>query len=96
MSKHTPGPWRLSKITAFSIEGANGRHVASSGGYSTNVNPEQADMESMANARLIAAAPELLETLEKLMEMREQCFIPNEEDWWDNMARSAIRKAKEG
>jgi hypothetical protein len=29
-------------------------------------------------------------TLKKLMEMRHECFIPNEGDWWDNMAQEAI------
>ena len=28
--------------------------------------------------------------LKKLMEMRGDCFIPNEGDWWDNMAEEAI------
>jgi hypothetical protein len=32
----------------------------------------------------------LYTTLKKLMEMRDECFIPNEGDWWDNMAQEAI------
>lgn len=47
-----------------------------------------------ANARLVASAPDLLEALEDLMAMRSKCFIPNEDDWWDDKARAAIARAK--
>ncbi len=50
------------------------------------------DAESAANARLICAAPELLEAL-------EAAVSANSEGWdrgrgWDKKARAAIRKAK--
>jgi len=50
--KHTPGPWTNSGGT---IESADGWHVASVHGNGG---------DQLANARLIAAAPEMLELLE--------------------------------
>ena len=35
----------------------------------------------------------LLEVLQDLMEIRDQCFIPNHGNWWENKARAAIAKA---
>jgi hypothetical protein len=56
-SKHTPGPWRISLVDETLIQGG-GRDVAMAcGDYDT-------DFERMeANARLIAAAPDLLAAL---------------------------------
>jgi hypothetical protein len=58
MTKHTPGPWK-------SIEGAdivrteNGEYISKIGGGT--------DAECEANARLIAAAPDLLSAATKLL-----------------------------
>lgn len=64
MSKHTPGPWRFIAnhpgcIPAFDIRDAEGMMVAYLGHTRT---PGQAE----ANARLIAAAPDLLAACERL------------------------------
>ena len=60
MSKHTPGPWGL--VGNFNVVGASReRTVATCGGYSDN-RPGTFD-ENCANARLIAAAPEMLGAL---------------------------------
>jgi hypothetical protein len=66
MSKHTPGPWTLSEFTNatngepwFRVHGAHTLLLEirpDPDGYMTGVNA--------ANARLIAAAPDLLATLE--------------------------------
>ena len=56
MSKHTPGPWKVSS-SGNDIENA----------YGAGVCALYADESSEANARLIAAAPELLEALERLV-----------------------------
>ncbi len=65
MSKplHTPGPWKWNGRTSlFKIE-CSGGHVVDSeayeGSWLSRYNPE----EDEANARLIAAAPELLRAL---------------------------------
>lgn len=41
-----------------------------------------------------SAAPELLEVLSELMEMRGECFIPNVDDWWDEKARRVLEKVR--
>lgn len=65
--KHTPGPWRIEDVTSQGtmiyrrIVGGNGtakKHVGFAGAY--RMNPAS---EAQANARLIAAAPELYEKL---------------------------------
>ena len=58
-AKHTPGPW-------FALSGGNvtrntGPHWAAAGIYIAQV--DQKSMSCEANARLIAAAPELAEAL---------------------------------
>jgi hypothetical protein len=60
-TQHTPGPWKFgskadSKFYKRNISGADGYHVAAV----SSRNEHEVD----ANARLIAAAPDLLEALE--------------------------------
>ena len=64
MSKgqHTPGPWRVS--VGDLVVGANGRRVADCEHTPYLERPAASIPEDEANARLIAAAPELLEALE--------------------------------
>ncbi|HFT1859310.1 TPA: hypothetical protein RG921_004299 [Pseudomonas aeruginosa] len=75
MSKHTPGPWVLDTIpTSVGIchrigpfpprrpDDVTVRHACLYADYPSASNP--ADEELEANARLIAAAPELLDALE--------------------------------
>jgi hypothetical protein len=75
MSKHTPGPWRIDETahhdcgygrSSNAIVGKNGEPVVlfdpSGGEYAEALDPRSAD------ARLIAAAPELLEALQILAE----------------------------
>ena len=70
---HTPGPWIIAKernewgneqirIDAFIFSADRGYCIASL------VEVEQAGDDTLANARLIAAAPELLEALKAMME----------------------------
>lgn len=58
MTQHTPGPWAQNGNL---IEGPDGETVAYVTAYNT-MTPRQ-----KANARLIAAAPELLAALENVM-----------------------------
>ena len=73
MSKHTPGPWYADDVAVYTKKFATGErvslcYVACADGkdgwppYSISVS------EGRANARLIAAAPEMYEMLSKLRE----------------------------
>lgn len=93
MSGHTPGPWDSTKVNwdrcliRHALPGD--AHIP---GYIAEVNNIGASFE--ANARLIAAAPELLEALqEAIAELDDSLACPRDEwDFYDK-ARAAIRKA---
>lgn len=88
MSKHNSGPW---KITHTAL---NGYRVNDSTGWGVAIVLK--DVNDKANARLIAAAPQMLEALEKIAEIGRQkgdatrqhavsCFL---------IAEAAIKAAK--
>lgn len=58
--KHTPGPWTLAKGSLGVYVMVGDREISSTVGSSR---------EDLANARLIAAAPELLAALENLVDL---------------------------
>ncbi|WP_429941841.1 hypothetical protein [Achromobacter xylosoxidans] len=76
-TNHTPGPWTLETVRTVSgfchkvgpfparREGGDPRHACLYSDYPSESNP--ADQELLANARLIAAAPELLKALEAIV-----------------------------
>lgn len=76
--KHTPGPWRLDKRASCAVVGEGGRMVASTSVHTSNTDDGEHVNENEANARLIAAAPELLKAAE--------CFVAKVES---GRARSA-------
>lgn len=94
-TKHTPGPWRQSTVNPCSVNKGGGKtaigitttHGTDDQNY-TEFFPSKDEAE--ANARLIAAAPELLGALETLTEQAERAG-------WNGMsvhaARAAIAKA---
>lgn len=89
-TKHTPGPWCLSDESPMIIQDECKVIVGSASTYpNSGYFPGQKEAE--ANARLIAAAPELLEACEGLLGLAER-------DGWlhvaVNAARAAIAKAK--
>jgi len=84
MSEHTPGPWEVVGQHVFTKLGATNAHgskasdrdgwnIATINPWScTNQDDEEEDMpvsEVMANAALIAAAPDLLEALDGMLEV---------------------------
>lgn len=87
MNKHTKGPWRLSeeKFSTLYVE----PFICAIFGT---------DKTAEANARLIAAAPELLEALENLHANIAEYARINNLGGFDNQdmqqARAAIAKAK--
>ncbi len=67
--KHTPGPWKIEPELFkyyFQITSDTGKKVASCHAGSNKHTDDQSD-ELCANARLIAAAPDLLEALQLLI-----------------------------
>ena len=66
MRQHTPGPWRVEQQDDMDVEG-NGYvwAVRAEGHGSYCQNPARSN--SLANARLMAASPELLMALEELV-----------------------------
>jgi hypothetical protein len=56
---HTPAPWTVHNLT---VTGPIGDRIAN-----TNASTGKADAEKAANARLISAAPDLLEALKAML-----------------------------
>lgn len=109
-AKHTPGPWALETLrTSCGIchkvgpfpgrrENDEPRHACLYADYPSKHN--QADAELEANARLIAAAPDLLDALETIIQWNRdhaeaQYGDPNKCETWACVvkARAAIAKA---
>jgi hypothetical protein len=98
-TKHTPGPWSIHPRSATSVM-AEGMGIASCAGHSDNKkDPVALCLEQEANARLIAAAPDMLEALEfsayviERLENDLKKFRPGTYSG-SNKARAAIAKAK--
>ena len=100
MSKHTPGPWIYgAEVGADStrIETESGKIIGairtrSITGWQNNVHPVYSwDYEGAANARLIAAAPDLLDFAEEFVEAWENGMAGD--SFLLRIANSAIAKA---
>lgn len=105
-SKHTPGPWRLSAsspniikqdYTYLGLDEESGVLIGSAcGNDKSGFYPDED--EGRANARLISAAPELLEALEGIANHYDMDGY-GEKAWKDlalemaDLARAAIAKA---
>lgn len=92
-SKHTPGPWAVavagrSESPHSRVIGAKGLPVA--GVWSS----DNTDAGRLANARLIAAAPDMLGALDELLAAAELHERPS--DAALEAAQQAIRKATGG
>lgn len=103
MTEHTPGPWeptfnpKRDNTEVCSIMDMGGDpdtgYVADV--YRNYVGSKIPESEYQANARLIAAAPELLEALEAMLDERGAlCREPENEA--ETIALAAIAKAKGG
>lgn len=93
MSKHTPGPWGQDKWGSLQTEG--GQDVLLRGITTISAGSDERIAEAEANTRLIAAAPELLEALEKAVEPLEmyKCYGWPDYDGVIRQIKSAIAKA---
>ena len=77
MSEHTPGPWKVVGLSVISDSGII-------------CNPPSGPIDELeANARLIAAAPDMLEALEAMRD----AIIPTEDCYAAILADAAIAKA---
>jgi len=93
--RHTPGPWVIDANDRYHVESPDGSAlpwsiatISGSAGPGTN--------RSEANARLIAAAPDLLAALEKLLSYNEAIMadrINYRPEDHASVARAAIAKA---
>ena len=96
--KHTPGPWTIHKQNAYHISyvvrgGKKENQIA----QCFNWQDKGFDVNSEANAQLIAAAPELLEALDGLtLVIGLTPILGNKEALQEamNAARDAIAKAE--
>jgi hypothetical protein len=87
MSQHTPGPWTWEPPNGIPADGYDARVLGAENGYTVGwVRPH--------NARLIAAAPDLLAVLERICRAQERCAGDNPLDALIDEARAAIAKAK--
>lgn len=94
MNKHTPGPWELRRERHL----GKTDHVVKIGTASVYYNRGigQTEETAVANGKLIASAPELLEALEECVQRMEQVQKMTDYPlaWPTIKARSAIAKAR--
>lgn len=95
-SRHTPGPWRISSLDSRTIGPERGLTA-----HGTTVTQLQAvariterGAESEANARLIAAAPDLFDVLKAVMVLNDTIDLLAGNETIAAAARSAIAKAE--
>jgi len=99
-TKHTPGPWHVSDGYKTSISAENGLHIATAWDGEVDTIAEGIAPiieEARANACLIAAAPDLSEALENLVDLHKRGENkPTWAQWADAIeaAEKAIQKAK--
>lgn len=83
---HTPGPWKNQGTLVYQGETSAGvaRIVADARG------------RELENARLIAAAPEMLEALEYLVRMIDESplYLDAEQEMMRNKAHETLKKAR--
>jgi hypothetical protein len=96
-TKHTPGPWQASEngFLRMGVRDASGAWMTYKAGEDY-MGPKQLE----ANAKLIAAAPDLLEALECLkreviLSDVDMAYIDTHFKPWIEKARAAIAKATE-
>ena len=100
MSEHTPGPWVVFSDETVTVRDDKDGMIASlSWLKNRGIRPLRYPTEVHDNARLIAAAPDLLEEAEKLIDLHVKAMNGEQSDLvqWDSAVlnlRSAIAKAK--
>jgi hypothetical protein len=90
MNKPTPGPWHTAPDKSFYVFA----HGSLSEQAGVTDGPFICSASSQANARLIAAAPDLLAAL-KALTLTARTFrnVPQEEQMWTSIDEDALRQA---
>lgn len=94
----TPGPWRFDEQTTLSggpvfyiAQDDNAKYTPNYSDVSQTCSGELKHIQK-ANAQLIAAAPDLLEALQSILELQTRGYVVLGDKYTD-MARAAISKA---
>ena len=95
MSKHTPGPWIIDGNGIKTSISAGSKHIAMVNYWHVGGADDVIGEEHEANARLIAAAPDLLKALHRIVDA-EEIDSPSYQTKSERIARAAIAKAEEG
>lgn len=89
---HTPGPWQVVEASEFIIIHADEGAISVAG-----MPTEYEDKATvLADARLIAAAPELLEACKKLLESTWDIVVPSHPTLANTQAQAQAAIAKAG
>lgn len=95
--KHTPGEWvaRIDKIGIDIIQSNTGFGITGLGNYDKLMKADYNIETAKANAKLIAAAPQLLEALIKGYNLSDKLQMPTESELraFKEKAQQAINKA---
>lgn len=94
--KHTPGPWVIdaNPFEVWISKGPGHGLVCHCAPYCPPSPNSEQGQEFVANARLIAAAPELLEALKGILEIGKRDTTNPKYDGYYETARAAIAKAE--
>ena len=92
MSEHTPGPWTVEHDEATKVLDADGCTLAWVGHL--HLRGRRSSEEVGANARLIAAAVDMLEALEAIVADAEYLALVGDNHARRMAAKAAIAKAK--
>ena len=92
MSEHTPGPWKVIDACNLTQVAAGSRDDGTVKGIADLFDSNDGIPEWRSNARLIAAAPDLLAALKQLT---FRAHLSPEDAWIETAALTAIAKVEE-
>lgn len=92
--KHTPGPWMAPDIMQYEESRINifAEDTCVGCAYHLTDDPQNADDECKANARLIAAAPDMYDVLKTILDVWDEHKIIGPTVYQDT--RAALKKAE--